>query len=500
MARPTTLPTWARVLTYVGVWVVLALASAVLVFLHTDREINVASHDAVLQPTFSGKVVLESGPVLPDVRIDSGSPIGVDITLGKTDADSTGALLQRYAYLAGSPEGPVHAVQGAVEEMAVSALLRGAAIAAIPVLVWALLGAARRRELLDPTPSVRGGVAVLTAAALGVVIWQPWSPDGEEPVAGEWEPLATFLGPEVPVPEELVPVEVRGDVTTDQTQRLITSAVDTYDKSKVFYGDAAEAAADLPLREPAEDEIVVLLVSDRHDNIGMDQVARAVADAGGATAVFDAGDDTSTGAEWEGFSLDSLDAAFHDFDRYAVTGNHDHGDFVGQDLADKGWTMLDGEIVEGPGESTLLGVPDPRSSGLGNWRDEGGLSFTEVGDRLADAACEEGRVGTLLLHDANLGKETLRRGCADLVVGGHLHVQVGPTKVAGEGEEPGWTYTNGTTGGAAYAVALGSKPRRQAEVTLITYRDGRPVGIQPVELQTNGVFTVDDYVELSRPE
>ena len=39
----------------------------------------------------------------------------------------------------------------------------------------------------------------------------------------------------------------------------------------------------------------MLLVSDRHDNIGMDQVARAVADAGGATAVFDAGDDTSTG-------------------------------------------------------------------------------------------------------------------------------------------------------------------------------------------------------------
>ena len=50
--------------------------------------------------------------------------------------------------------------------------------------------------------------------------------------------------------------------------------------------------------------------------------------------------------------------------------------------------MLDGEAVDGPGRHRLLGVDDPRSSGLGSWRDETGLSFDEVGDRLADAACE----------------------------------------------------------------------------------------------------------------
>ena len=41
-------------------------------------------------------------------------------------------------------------------------------------------------------------------------------------------------------PTSLDDVEVRGDVTTAQTRRLIESAVDTYDKSKVFYADAAE--------------------------------------------------------------------------------------------------------------------------------------------------------------------------------------------------------------------------------------------------------------------
>lgn len=484
-----------RVVVGVLVWLVLAFVVGTTVFVNTSRQVTLASHDAVLSPNLSGRVVLLSGPVLPDVRLDSGSFVGVEITLGKTDARTTEALVQRYAFLAGAPEGQERLVRETVTDIAVSAALRGAGVAALPLLVWMLVGRVRRHELLVRLPHPAGLYAGVAGAAVTLALWQPWVPPQEEEVVGDWLSLSEFLGPEVPVPAELAPVEVRGDVTTAQTRRLITSALDTYDRSKVFYGDAVEAAAELPLRVPAEDETVVVLVSDRHDNIGMDAVARAVADAGGATAVFGAGDDTSTGAQWEAFSLDSLDAAFHDLDRFGVTGNHDHGDFVGGRLADKGWTMLQGEIVEGPGGTTLLGVPDPRSSGLGNWRDETGLSFTEVGERLAEEACDAGGVSTVLVHDANLGREALRRGCAELVLGGHLHVRVGPDQVV----PGGWTYTNGTTGGAAYAFALGSKPRREAMVTLVTYRDGHPVGVQPVVLQTNGVFTVEPYVELAPP-
>jgi hypothetical protein len=181
-----------------------------------------------------------------------------------------------------------------------------------------------------------------------------------------------------------------------------------------------------------------------------------------------------------------------------VAGNHDHGDFVTDYLDGLGWTMLDGEVVEGPGDATLLGVDDPRSSGLGSWRAESGLSFDEVGSRLADAACSsDERIATILVHDANLADEALERGCADLVLGGHLHVQVGPTRVLGEDGRRGYSFTTGTTGGAAYAIAVGSKPRREASVTLVTYRDGRPAGLQPVVLQTNGIFEVGDYRELT---
>ena len=75
-------------------------------------------------------------------------------------------------------------------------------------------------------------------------------------------------------------------------------------------------------------------------------------------------------------------------------------------------------------------------------------------------------------------------------------MQQGPTQVVGENGEVGYRYTNGTTGGAAYAIAVGSKPRRQASVTLVTYRDGRPAGVQPVTVQTTGEFEVGLYTEL----
>jgi hypothetical protein len=84
----------------------------------------------------------------------------------------------------------------------------------------------------------------------------------------------------------------------------------------------------------------------------------------------------------------------------------------------------------------------------------------------------------------------------DLVVGGHTHVTDGPTQVLGSNGEIGYTFTVGTTGGAAYAIALGSKPRRSASVALITYREGRPAGVQHVLLHTNGRFVVDDYAPL----
>ena len=72
----------------------------------------------------------------------------------------------------------------------------------------------------------------------------------------------------------------------------------------------------------------------------------------------------------------------------------------------------------------------------------------------------------------------------------------GPNRVVGENGKVGYTYTNGTTGGAAYALAIGSKLRRDAMFTFVTYRDGRPVGIQPVTVGTRGDLSAAEYVPL----
>ncbi len=486
----------------VVVWLVVTFLAGTAIFLGSSRTLVLATHDAELRPSFTGYVVLRTGPVLPDVRQPSSGRVGVDITLGKTDATSVDELLQRYAFIASQPEGQVAKVREALGEMVLSAATRGALLGLVPIALWWLVGRRRRDELLHHVRKLRLMEIGLALAVAGVLWWEPWAGEETSVFEGQdWTPLATFLGPDVPLPDEVADIEVLGDVTTNQTRRLIVSAISTYDHSMTFYNDAAAVAAELELREPSEDETVMLLVSDRHDNIGMDQVARAVGDAGGATVVLDLGDDTSVGRTWESFSLDSVTEAFEDYDRIGVAGNHDHGDFVRTYLSEHGWTMLDGETLIGPADVRMLGVDDPRSSGLGNWRDETGLSFADVGDRLADVACEAQdlgrRVATIVVHDANLGAAALERGCADLVVGGHTHVQSGPSRVEGENGATGYSYTTGTTGGAAYAFALGSKPRRPAGLSLVTYREGRPVGVQAITLQTTGVFEVGDFVSLA---
>lgn len=491
-----------RVLGHVGAWLLIAVPLAVVLFLRSESTTTIASHDATISPTLDGYATVRTGPFLPDVRRATDLPIGVDILLGKTEAGSTQELVQRYAFIASQPDGQVERVADEVKDLALDAVLQAALAAVVPILVWVGVGRDRRRQLLrfsDTKRSLRtlaGGASVL--ALLVVVVVEPWADDEELLVSGDdWQPLSAYL-PQIDIPPEAEGIEVEGTIAADGTKRLVFSAIDTYEKSRDFYAAAVQDAQDLILREPGLHETVAVLVSDRHDNIGMDPVARAVADRAGATAILDAGDDTSTGSQWEAFSLDSLDEAFDDYEhRFAVQGNHDHGGFVERHLAERDWTTATEEVVEGPGGGTLLSWNDPRSSGLGNWRDQPGLSIEQTADRIAEVACEsDKRVNTLLVHDSDMGTTALERGCVDLVLSGHVHVQVGPDLVEGK-DGIGYTFTNGTTGGAAYALAVGSKLRRAAQLTLVTYRQGEPVGLQPVMLETNGVFTVQDYIPLT---
>lgn len=488
---------------HLTVWLLVAAPVATVVFLNSSRTAVVASHEAEIAPTADGWVQVDLGAFLPSLRYPAGSRIGVEVTLGKTSLESYEELAQRYAFLAAQPQGQIAKVRREVAEMALVALGVGAAAGLVGPGLWYLLGAQRRRELAERRSSVVVAVVVgATAGSLVLLGLRPWVTGGDESDMA-WRPLASAF-PDVRLPEQALPLQVDVGLLTRGTERLVTSALDSYRKSNRFYADAAAevAAVAKQIRAARDDETVAVLVSDRHDNIGMDPVARAIADAAGATVLLDAGDDTSTGSSWEAFSLESLDKAFEGYDeRYYVAGNHDHGGFVTDQAEKLGFTNLDGEVVEGPDGIRLLGVHDPRSSGLGNWRDETGLSFEEVTERLGDVACEadaEGeRVSTVLVHDENLADTALERGCVDLVLAGHLHVIRGPERVDGPEGQVGHRFTTGTTGGAAYAIAVGTKPRREATVSLVTYRDGRPVGLQWVQLSPLGDLTVGSWTELA---
>jgi hypothetical protein len=489
---------------FVG-WAVIAVPVAVYAFLHDSRTTVLASHDATVSPTVDGWATVDLGAYLPNVRYPTGHTLGVDIVIGKTNVDSYDQLLERYALIASQPDGQIAKVDDLLASMAWSNALLGAVIGLAGPGLWLLLGPRRRRELLAATTpkhvAIAGGT-VLAVVALSAS--RPWAAGEDRSVAEEeWRPIAEFM-PSADIPPEASPLEVQGGLVTTGSRRLIESAFDTYRTSREFYADLAERAPALTgrLRQPAEGETVALLVTDRHDNVGMDQVTRAIGDAGGATVLFDGGDDTSTGEQWEAFSLDSLAQHFDDFDeRYVALGNHDEGSFVGDYLADKGFTVLSGEPVTTDDDIVLLGAPDPRSSGLGNWRVESGTTMAEQEVLLAEAACarrDEGqRISTMLVHDTSLGEDALEQGCVDLVIGGHLHSQIGPAEVVGPQGEIGYRYVNGTSGGAAYAFALGSKLRRDAQVTLITYREGHPVGLQAVDVITTGRYRVQPYVELA---
>jgi hypothetical protein len=499
-----------RVLGLLLAWLVVAVPAWVLVFTHSSAETVLASHDAVVHPTLGGGVHLDMGPYVPDLRTTSSSRIGVDVEMRKTTASTTAELAQRYAAIAAAPDAEVRRVEREVRGMALTAAAWAAVLGLLPVVLWLVVGPGRRgelgrlvrRTLRHPVQGWRPLVAVLVVAAVVVVALKPWQDEDARVQGDVWLPVQDAV-PDITVPADLASWQIQGGLFTQGTRRLLLSLFDTYDRSKVFYAGVLDRVAEEAdvLRTPEDGETVAVLVSDRHDNIGMDAVVREVADAAEATVVLDAGDDTSTGSAWEEFSLESLDSAFEGYDaRVAIAGNHDNGTFVSRHLEKLGWTHLDGSPVEPFAGVRITGIDDPRSSGLGTWRDATGLSFDDVKERIADDVCrldeDDQRIATLVVHDANLGATALARGCTDLVVAGHLHAQVGPDRVVGENGKAGYTYTNGTTGGAAYAIAVGSKLRRDAQFTFVTYRDGRPVGIQPVTVTTTGRLSVAPWVEL----
>jgi predicted phosphodiesterase len=496
-------------------WVVLALVSlavAVVVgllgFFTDERPVTVGAHAAVVSPTHDGHVTLDLGPVLPRLRLATNLPagIGLNVDVQQTDARDLNDLLTRDALIASQPDGEIQRLHDLVVDMAVDNVIAGVGAGVFTAVVlfagWRTVGRVRRAELVrifshhvaQLELRMLAIVVALAIAVAAILVPDRMRSSDVEPT--EWRPLQDLLPADIRLDPRLGKLEAASGFATSGGVGLIRTAVDTYNRSQRLYGTLKDAipGVQAQVHKPTKEQKIAVLLSDRHDNIGMDPVVEELARVAEAKLVIDAGDDTSSGQRWEAFSINSLAEHFKHYKIVAVAGNHDAGGFVEGMMRKHGFTVLDSKPVEVEG-IRFLGDSDPTSTGLGSADSPGDETVQEQSARLADVACEQTdkqEIDTFVVHDPSSAADTAERGCATLVVSGHLHRQVGPTTRALDGRSV-TTYTNGTTGGAAYAFALGYTLRRPGEVTLITYEDGTPVGLQPVQFQPSGNVEVSPY-------
>ncbi len=476
-------------------WLVTSVAVGLFGFANDSERVTIGAHAATISPTFDGHATLDLGAVLPRLRIATDGPfgLGVNVDVQETDADNLSELITRDALIASQPDGEIARIQQVVQEMAVDNAVAGAGtglLVAVAVATgWALVGSRRRRELFDLVHRherrlEHRAIVVLVAMLITVAsILGPGQMRQEESPPTQWRPLAELL-PELSLDPPLQGVEVASGFSTTGGVGVIRTAVETYERSTQFYGQLKDRVSQIGgrIHQATKGETVALLVSDRHDNIGMDPFAAEVAKVAGAKLLIDAGDDSSSGQSWEVFSIHSLRQHFKDMKVVAVAGNHDAGGHIEDAMRKNGFTVLDSKPIEVDG-IRFLGDSDP---------------ISDQSKRLADVACdqpENKRISTFVVHDPSSFADTAARGCATLLLSGHLHHQVGPEHRVVDGRAV-TTYTNSTTGGAAYAFALGYTLRRPGEVTLITYAKGLPIGLQTVTAELTGDVTVGAYTPL----
>ncbi|WP_238174113.1 metallophosphoesterase family protein [Kribbella kalugense] len=507
-ARLRAIAPWA------GLSVLFVLTSVVVGlfgFVSDSERVTIGAHAATVSPTFDGYATLDLGAVLPRLRIPANTPggIGINIDVQETDADNLTELLTRDTLIASQPDGEIARMKQVIQQMAVDNAVAGAGSGLLVVVVvatlWTALGARRRRELWHLVHRHERRFehrAIVVLVAMLITIASIYGPGRMRPAdvpPTQWQPLVKLL-PDLSFDDRLKSVEVASGFSTTGGVGVIRTLVETYRKSTELYGELKDRVSDVTtqIHQPNKDETVALLVSDRHDNIGIDGFASAVGKAAGAKLLIDAGDDTSSGQSWEAFSINSLKQHFKDLKVVAVAGNHDAGGHVEDFMRKAGFTVLDSKPVEVEG-IRFLGDSDPTKTGLGSADTPGDETIDHQSKRLADVACDQPddkRISTMVVHDPSSFADTATRGCATLLLSGHLHRQVGPEHTVVDQREV-TTYTNGTTGGAAYAFALGYTLRKPGEVTLITYLKGLPVGLQTVTAQPSGDVTVGAYTPLS---
>lgn len=485
---------------WLGATAALSVAAAYGMANHMEREGTVGAHEAIIAPTLDGHTTL----IVQDTgrgRIPSGSPFGLGAKITIPDSSLLRYNLEGDALIAQQPEAEVQNIKETVSEIWIEAGKIGLGIGSLTT--GGLYLASRRRQSPDletdsRTRLIGAGLAGASIAAIGIMALSNGNFNHQDEFT--WTQVVDAV-PELAAVDSqyLQELEVAGGFVSNTFIQGANSMIESYKASSEYYGrtyDNLDLIKD-QLRVPQEGEVVLIQVTDRHNNIAMDRIARKIGDMSGATIVLSTGDDTSSGEPWEAFSLNSLNAAFKGYDRAIATGNHDNG-FVGKYLTERGWVVLDGEVVTIQGVS-IVGDADPESSSVTDRYSDGEESLEDVEARIAKAACDYGVVNLAATHRDKASAETVALGCTESTANGHQHKEAPPTNVLGANGQYVTTHTSTSSGGANFAWALGTKLKKEAQVTTYTYGPVkgsdklRFLGLQTVTISTEGTPNASEF-------
>ena len=386
-----------------AVWLVVTLVVGLTIFLQQQpdaraRDATTPSSSPTLERLRRAAHRAGAARRTPAVR----RRIGVDITLGKTEATSVDELLQRYAVIAASPRArsPRCATRSATWRSRRRCAARLVGLVPLGSGCWSASGAgelfhqARQLRLVEVGP----GAGAAPPCCGG-------SPGQDREAAVAEAPGVDAAG-RVPRPRGAAarrggrPRDARRrhdrpDAAAHRERHLdLRPEQDLLHRRRRGRRPASSCASRTRTRPWS------LLVSDRHDNIGMDKVARAIGDAAGATAVLRRRR-RHLGRRSVGGVQPRLRRRrpSRTYDRFGVAGNHDHGDLR---RAATSRPRLDDARRRGrrrPRRHPAARRRRPALQRPGQLaRRDRAVASTEVGDRLADAACDaqtRRRVSTL---------------------------------------------------------------------------------------------------------
>lgn len=292
------------------------------------------------------------------------------------------------------------------------------------------------------------------------------------------DPPADDEVPEDDVPEDEVPEDDPADDVPEDDGANEDGAGDA---------DAdADRAGTLPFTDPDAEYATFLMIADLHCNVGMAPVVGAAATLAEVDAVLNAGDTVMSGTSVESFCVNAFaDGIPSGLPVIVADGNHD-SELTAEQERDRGWTVLEGDVVEVAGVR-ILGDTDPTLTEIGTGtrleRDE---TVVQMGERLREQACElqdDGAgVDILMVHSPHAGRQSLDAGCVPMNLSGHMHTQGGPWQL-GRGVQ----YISGSSAGATLGRPTVGPLQGTAAMTVIRWNltEGIPDHYRLIHAETD---------------